>query len=530
MGATESHSTPKDCLPNLQWSLYEFMMWRERACEAGALDVIGSVPSTFGLGATVPPSMPTVGSVGGEGAGPTMMQTGTPATSPSRARETTVPTSFTYTAPPHDFAGDRAAMHDEHVSMERKADITTGHIGTSGMAPTEAIHARHLFDGGSLREKFVLILQYLGKLVHAAEENYMLVCNLHYMKRVIGKINTDLPNGLTMKSQAEKRMSENNTLLNNSLMDFDNARTAVHWLQKHFDLLIQRQMVVREMNDTQAEMHRIQTTSGVGDDISSEMKRLRERLWGAHKNLMDHMHKAMALRRESLVIGFKFLDANNSGSIEPRDMPNLSTEIFSRLDRRNKHLISAKDLLAGVDSMEKNIDTFNTRITESLKEINKLENDRQTWVSSHMADTNREKVRVKSEEMSVGITKKQADLWAVIGERDREEALLKETYTVFQQAFVDALFNKLGSCRIMPADKRKYSQLNCDLACIDKAGALGMTSTVPIASRGVEEAAAKPVVFGKGKMGEKSMAERDRDFDANEFAAMENLQRRLHAL
>jgi len=291
--------------------------------------------------------------------------------------------------------------------------------------------------------------------------------------------------------------------------------------------LIQSQHVSREFNEAQAEMHRAQHAAPTGGSEHSlqEMRALRTRLTNSHKTMIEHMHRAMALRRESLVIGFKFLDANNSGSIEASDMPNLSTEIFSRLDRRNKHVISPKDLLKGVDGMEKNVETFNTRITDSLKEINKMEDDRQNLVAEHSHDANPEKWHMKSEEIAVAITKKQADMWSIIAERDREEAMLKETYTVFQQGFVDSLFTKLGSCCLRPHDKRKYYELNRDLAGVEKkipiggdVGTIGST-TVPMTRH--EE-------FGD-KVGVGRVKSTDHGVD-NEFTAMENLQRRLHAL
>jgi hypothetical protein len=44
------------------------------------------------------------------------------------------------------------------------------------------------------------------------------------------------------------------------------------------------------------------------------------------------------------------------GSIEPDDQPQLSAELFSRLDVRNKHRITPSDLQAAVEKMEKNIE------------------------------------------------------------------------------------------------------------------------------------------------------------------------------
>jgi len=219
----------------------------------------------------------------------------------------------------------------------------------------------------------------------------------------------------------------------------------------------------REIQEISVQITQLQNLPA-SEESAMQLRSLRSRLIAAHKNVSEATKQAQALRRESLVVGLKYLDTNMSGSIEPEDMPGLSADLFSRLDARNKHKISSSDLMAGVDKMEKTIDTANARIADLHRDIDKLDEERQGVLMG--VDETPEKRSLRAEQLALNIKSIQETVQQCVAERDKEDAYLRQTYALFQHGFVESLFAKLGSGDA--GAKGHYVALSGDLEQIEQ--------------------------------------------------------------
>jgi hypothetical protein len=95
--------------------------------------------------------------------------------------------------------------------------------------------------------------------------------------------------------------------------DFDNARMAIQWLQRHFDLLVTRRTLGREICRINMRILAIQKQAP-SEDTLEELRHLRARLNWAHNGVNGAVKQAQQLRRESLAVGLQYLDTNHSGN------------------------------------------------------------------------------------------------------------------------------------------------------------------------------------------------------------------------
>jgi hypothetical protein len=258
-----------------------------------------------------------------------------------------------------------------------------------------------------------------------------------------------------MKSNIETRIRQNNELLLAQSANFDNAKYALQWLQKHFSLLLTRHTLSREIFECNTQLSRLQMEPQ-SRESRSQMTSYRNRLHNARTAVNNTTQYAQQVRREALGVGLQYLDSNMTGFIEPSDVPSMSADLFTRLDFRNKHKISVSDLQNAVDRMEKNIDVQTKRIVEGQGELRHLEDQ---YNSITDAETN-DKSRTRSESLHAEILKKHEHLNALILQRDFEENMVRETWSLFQRGFVDSLFNKF---RIRDDMRSQYEGLVGDL-------------------------------------------------------------------
>lgn len=461
MGTSESkHSTRSDALPNLQYALNELMLWRERGFEEKCTDekgpgrVFGKPPdasssssdtsSSSGAAAAAKPTHDTAMGMTRDSA----------ATSSSSSSDDTSTSGDMMTA---DVSGSAAAAVS---SLHRAHEDATGHDMNQA-----SIMAADRADGEVIRDKYHFILHHIQKLVHAGEENYMMYCKDGWIKNQTSKINLAQAMGPTTRAELERKMNENSTELMKGLGDFDNARMAIQWLLRHFDLLVQRRSLGREICVINVRIANIQKMDP-SEDTLDELRHLRARLNAAHAGVGQAVRMAQQLRRESLAVGLQYLDTNHSGSIEPEDQPDLSSQLFSRLDVRNKHRITPNDLQVAVEKMEKSIDTMNKSIVETERDVERIVEEREKLLSGVPGEVETEKRRVQAEELSIEMKKKQESIVRMQKDKEQEEELLRSTYTMFQNAFVESLFDKLGAGR--SDDRHRYEALSSDMDNIER--------------------------------------------------------------
>jgi len=353
MGQSGSHHSSKsDSLPNLQWALNELMLWRQRCHDGDMTDdgvrkLFAKARTDATMPAPIPPSTDT--GIGANTSVPHVMEgKSLPATQTGYTAQTVptpdvdrfaasyqVPATYTGT-----FAGSSSAFN----TTEPGVSYPVGQTGIEeAIVDPEVMAEVDRADTAVINEKYAFILDHLHKLVQGAEENYMILCKENWMKSQQSKINTSHPSGPTSKAEYDRRIHENATFLNGRLNDFDNARMAIQWLQRHFELLMQRRALGREITHINFRIKQLQSEKP-SDATVDELRQLRQRLNFAHVGVSNATRQARQLRRESLEVGLQYLDTNNSGSIEPDDQPQLSAELFSRLDTRNKHRIRPRDL------------------------------------------------------------------------------------------------------------------------------------------------------------------------------------------
>jgi len=225
-------------------------------------------------------------------------------------------------------------------------------------------------------------------------------------------------------------------------------------------------MLAREITHINNRIRVLQTEVPTQDTLD-EIRNLRVRLNTAHEGVVAVKKEAKQLQRESLAVGLQYLDVNQSGSIEPADQPQLRSELFSRLDIRHKHKIAESDLQSAVDKMEKNVQQCQQRVYEAEADLTKLVEERDRQLHLLAADpSDSERKRAKIEQMNVDIQRRQEHVLQLKRDKDREKTFLRDTYSMFQRAFVESLFDKLGRSRAQ--DKAMYDAYREEMAAIDR--------------------------------------------------------------
>jgi len=294
-------------------------------------------------------------------------------------------------------------------------------------------------DAKFLRAKHAFIDYQLTRLVEFAEQNYMILAQRKWYKSQRSKISNSDTNGQQLIGNYDRLIGSNKERLLKRLGDFDNAREAVQWLIKHFNLLLTRRQIGREVFDLSSRIVALRSSGRTEDAVRSEIDQLCSRLGDSRNALADVLKQAAELRRETLTLGVRFMDLNMSGAVEPEDRPQISTELFSRLDVGRKHRFTAADVQSSVTTMEKNIVKIDNRILDLQKEMNKLYHEQ-----NNIRETNAEKLRLKQDKIQTELEKCRAEINQLNLERNREDMYLRETFAFFQECFTQALFTNLG--------------------------------------------------------------------------------------
>jgi hypothetical protein len=165
------------------------------------------------------------------------------------------------------------------------------------------------------------------------------------------------------------------------LNSFDVARATTKWLIRDYKL-VRGMVTLQERKRALGERPPSQDVEAACYEVQADVER-----------------QTLAIQandRDSILIGFNFLDTNNSGFIEPSDLPSLAADAFNALDLHRHHKISPDDLKRAVSMA----------ITAYEDHARRLETIEQK-IQSHRAQKSGEQVEqnqqmLESEEAEIG--------------------------------------------------------------------------------------------------------------------------------
>jgi hypothetical protein len=292
-----------------------------------------------------------------------------------------------------------------------------------------------------LRSAWTLVEEHRAKLVQLAQEVYMVLCRDQLYGQQNKKVDSKAEHGQTQRLTLERKMHTNHDLLVNWLRDYDNARLAVQWLERYYGVLLRRHQLSEEMQTLRQETSKLESTTGTDSTLREQrLQLLRQRVAEVADELHKNVDAVYQLRKDSLAVGLQYLDANASGYIEPEDMPQLTAEIFTRLDLKQRHKISTQDLQKAVDTMTERARNLHGQVEELQCELQAL-HDEKRQLETKAIDS---KVQLRAEGLQVEILKKTAQTEKLIKEQQDQEDVLRDIYTMFQKGFPEAIFKRLG--------------------------------------------------------------------------------------
>jgi len=323
-------------------------------------------------------------------------------------------------------------------------------------------------DAEVLDSKFHFVYVLLRKMLKSAERNWMLHEKNGYLKSQHGHAKDKTQRKLNL----ERRMEENQQALASALGAHDNARAGVVWLQKQYDLGLSMIKLKNELTHKHDQLEALaaanlppKETENKKGVINHQMKQISDNLIAADK-------QQRALRKESLDVGLKYLDANCSGSIEPEDVPTMTAELFNMLDINKNHAITPAELQEAVSKMEANLDDLRSR-RDALKDAHtKLEHKRMG-----VDDKGKTKVKVSltkccsaqedvQEQTEVEMAMNEQKQMKLEHDIDQQLKVLQEVFRVFESSFTMNVFSKLEGWDALLALPKEGSPITCSMAAV----------------------------------------------------------------
>jgi hypothetical protein len=225
----------------------------------------------------------------------------------------------------------------------------------------------------------------------------------------------------------EKAIQDLKKKLAQNLNSFDVARATVKWLIKDYQL-VKGLVKVRE-NRTRL------------DDLPQNL--------GAEALVME-IKKAdgeierqiQAIRdndRDSIVVGLNFLDKNNSGYIEPSDLPELAADAFNAMDVDKSQKISPAELKRAVSMAVKSVEDQ----TRKLNSLNAQIQCHQERMQSRTPDDQKQRTKeeLETEEATVLRLQMQAD--RIKAEMDSSKLLFGAVDQFFFGSFSTNVWDRL---------------------------------------------------------------------------------------
>jgi hypothetical protein len=270
--------------------------------------------------------------------------------------------------------------------------------------------------------KFVFIYKLLQKLVKNGEENFKLRSKIHFL-------NDQLKNQKPVaKIQCEQRIEKLTETLTNSLGRYDNATTAINWLKRDYELGFQMMRFNDELRMAKAQFERAKTEEIERAKSGEFEKRLKE-LKTEKEKLMD---AKIEHEREALSVGLAYLDANLSGYLEPEDVPDMTAELFTKLDANRDNRISRQELQEFISRSSQDIFSLTNKAEELASERQRLVSQ----IESSHGD--------KRAELEAELVRKDNEFQALEKQLQSVKQVSQDVYTIFHRAFTEHVFKKLG--------------------------------------------------------------------------------------
>jgi len=286
----------------------------------------------------------------------------------------------------------------------------------------------------------------LNKITDAAAYNYKIYCQINQINGLIKK------EPHPMKKMTLKRiLAEKEKALETCLGHFDNAKSASLWLQKDYGLAFEIIMLHNEADELEAKTnHKKQELDSFPSDQKprveaqiaakrQELEACLARLANVRQRQMDILTEVGDLQLSALTVGFRYLDRNHSGCIEPEDLPELAPAQFTRLDIDKSHAFDITEFERALKKMQDEVKDMHDQITSVQNRKQQINNEMvrfQSTLTNHPSVTQTKQLEHLEAQM----------LEAELESKDLQEKLLKhqelvrEIARIFQQGFIMNVF------------------------------------------------------------------------------------------
>jgi len=230
------------------------------------------------------------------------------------------------------------------------------------------------------------------------------------------------------------------------LANFDNARASVRWLYRDFELVY----AIHKLNDQIA----LIKARRLSYSIQREPSQVIDVYWSGLLNEMERRHLSLdnalqANELESLSLGLTFLDINNSGGLEPYEVPELNANLYALLDVNKNNKITHTDLQMALSKLT-------ATIKENLTRKNELDIANVVLRKEANNESNgSELVKIAENEMAMKKLALQIE---------QDTANLRAINQYFHSAFSRHVFNKLDAD--VSASEMDMNLLFDDIECV----------------------------------------------------------------
>jgi len=245
------------------------------------------------------------------------------------------------------------------------------------------------------------------------------------------------------KVQCEQRIEKLTEILTNSLGRYDNATAAIQWLKRDYELGFQMMRFNDELRMVKSQFEHAKIEETERPKIGEFEKRLKE-LKTEKENLMD---AKIDHEREALSVGLAYLDTNYTGYLEPSDVPDMTAELFTKLDANRDNKVSRQELQEFISRASQDIFSLTNKAEEMASERQRLVGQ----IEASHGD--------KRAELEAELARKDHEFQALEKQIQSVKQSSQDVYTVFHRAFTEHVFKKLGASEELKHAEGDFSQM-----------------------------------------------------------------------
>lgn len=274
-----------------------------------------------------------------------------------------------------------------------------------------------------LSSKYVFAYNCLRHLLRRAIEVEKYRVKLQLLRREMDDEKEKSP---TIAHELEHRLRNAEMTYNEFVANWDHGKFAYEWLLQEYLLCLQ-------MTKVHEKIHHLFDKRG--EDITSDLKKLRQEeediavKWNQHE-------------KEALSVGLAFLDSKRRGGVTPKDLPDISANIFLKLDLNKDQKISPSDLQSALSQMSQKSDDIWLEQARLQREKAELGIKYEQLLQAHK-DKDDDHARFKLEEAKVNVERKAEELAkthvAYLNHRDE----FQQAFEVFRESFIQNVFGSL---------------------------------------------------------------------------------------